>query len=350
MRQERQGMGKKILGDDPFGAAHGKPEKIAAASKVKRAPARKTEAPKSTRAEKPATKAKPKKQPGAKVVGAKVVVAKVVGAPPQTTEALSIAEPVQAAAPGTWRFWRDRQLTLARAEDQTWLMRIDPSADRFGRDPQLAGRAAPLVDFLYRSLRVTVRGLGHVPETGGAILVARRRSPSKGRLRSLAEAGLARLGWSGTIGTALDASLISHAVSVEHVAHRQVRPLVHPARLYTPLVGSLLRKLGGVPSELSDFARLLDDDKVALAFVGGDEGRGSLDLATVVALALVTGAPIVPVSVGESTGFGTGLFRAARAHTLAFGTPLFLGQEFGAEGAEDTALVARLAAQLDSVL
>ena len=334
-------MAKKILGDDPFGASTKAEKPASSTSKVKRAPARKTEAPKATRAEKPAAKAK--KQP------AKAKLS-TVEAPPQTTEALTVAEPVQDAAPGTWRFCRDRQLTLARAQDQTWLMRVDPTADRFGRDPQLAGRAAPIVDFLYRSLRVTVRGLGHVPETGRAILVARRRAPSEGRLRSLAEAGLAKLGWSGSVGTALDASLIAHAVSVEHVAHRQVRPLVHPARLYTPFVGSLLRKLGGVPSDLHDFARLLDDDKVALAFVGSDQRSGSLDLATVVALALVTGAPVVPVSVGESSGFGKGLFRVTRAHTLSFGTPLYLGQEFGAEGAEDVALVTRLAAQLDAAL
>ncbi len=335
-------MAKKILGNDPFGAAGDELEQPVA-SKVKRAPARKTQAPKATRA------AKPSNGPASKKAAAEPVASVGVNAP-QTTHALTIAASVEEAAPGTWRFWRDRQLALARSQDQTWLMRVAPTADRFGRDPGLAGRAAPLVDFLYRSLCVTVRGLGHVPAHGRAILVGRRRAPSQGKLRSLAEAGLAKLGWSGAVGTALDASLIAHAVSVEHVAHRQVRPLVHPARLYAPFVGSLLRRLGGVPSELHDFARLLDDDKVVLAFVGGDESRGSLDLPTVIALALLTGAPIVPVTVGEADHFGKGIFRVARAHTLAFGTPLYLGQEFGAQGAEDSALVSRLAHQLEAVL
>src|SRR6202044_3403440 len=125
------------------------------------------------------------------------------------------------------------------AEEAAFLAKRDPNADRFGRDPALAGRAEPIVDFVYRSLlRVSVRGLGHVPDSGHAILVARRRSTRAEGLYGLALTQLERLGLSSTFAATLDAALISHAVRTEHVAPRALRPLVRPARFYTPLIGS----------------------------------------------------------------------------------------------------------------
>lgn len=340
-------MAKKVLGDDPFGKGDKAESKAAKPTKkIKRAPAtspKKTSAPKSTRA---------KSAPAAKAARAETVAAEVAKAATAVVEAL-VPTSKQAspdAAPGSWRWWRHRQLKLAQAEEQTWLMRADRAADRFGRDPQIAGRAEPIVDFLYRRwLRVAVRGLGHVPEAGRAILVVRRRTGGVSMMRSLAQAGLSRLGL-GSFDSALDAALIRHAVLTEHVAHRDVRPLVHPARFYAPVVGSLLRKLGGVPSELHDFARLLDDDKVALATVGGDDRRGALDLPTIIAIALVTNAPIIPVRAVHFTTHGRGLFRSERTVSLEFGTPLFHGEEYGAEGAEDDALLAKLATEIETAL
>jgi hypothetical protein len=225
---------------------------------------------------------------------------------------------------------------LARAEEVTWLARIEqqPDADRFGRDAALASRAEPIIDLIYRSwLRVSVRGLGHVPDSGRAILVVRRRPTGFLGLRAASTRAL---------GSALDAAVIAHAIRAEHIAHREVRPLVRAARFYTPFVGGLLRRLGGVPSDLHDFARLLDDDRLALAFVdehaNGPRGD-ALDLSTIVSLALVTGAPIVPVSIASTTPAGRlGLFMRPTTTTLSFGTPLYPAAEFGPEGAEDEAL------------
>ena len=361
-------MAKKILGDDPFSqqapdaAPAGNDKTPSAAKKTKRAPLRKTEAPRATRAAKgaPTKKATPaeKAAPGERTAernghGTNGHAARnghpetSSSAPPIAASLVSTAAAPQAdAAPGSWRWWRSRQQQLARAEDAAWLARVDAAhADRFGRDPVLAGRAEPIVDVVYRSiLRVSVRGLGHVPETGRAILVARRREVRSAGLAGLALSGLARLGVELSPATALDAAVVAHAIRTEHVAHREVRPLVRPARLYTPLLGILLRRLGGVPADVHDLARLLDDDRLALAFVGDAPSTrdGALDAKTLVCLALVTGAPIVPVVIAGASGF----LGNARRTTLAFDTPLFLATEFGAEGAEDDALVERLAGEL----
>jgi len=379
-------MAKKILGDDPF-AAKGttptppKPKKNSAPNKTKRAPSGKTEAPRAARVATPAKKTaapKPKAAAAPVTVAVTEAVADTVSAPvsdtvtapasdtvtapvPVAAAVTSLAprsteEPPTDAAPGSWRWWRFRQLQLARAEDAAWLARHDGDSrsDRFGRDPVLAGRAEPIVDLVYRSvLRVSVRGLGHVPETGRAILVARRRHATYAGVAGLALAGLAKLGLPISMSTPLDAAMISHAIRTEHVAHREVRPLVRPARLYTPLVGMLLRRLGGVPADVHDLARLLDDDRLALAFVEADGSAsltdgGALDLSTLVALALVTGAPIVPVVIAG--GAPRRIFGGPELTAVAFGTPQFPGAEFGVEGAEDEALVARLADEFSAQL
>jgi len=392
-------MAKKILGDDPFSSQAGPQKRAEAAAdskpkrksntKAKRAPSRKTEAPRETRAtSKPAKRAAvvaksttPSDSPRVAApsddlkVTAKAapsdgpqVTAKVEAppAPPvvAVTEVsaitLSRSEkdaselPPADATPGSWRWWRYRQLQLSRTEDHAWLMRHPGEAkqDRYGRDPVLAGRAEPIVDLVYRSwLRVSVRGLGHVPEAGRAILVAKRRRAAGTGLASLALAPLARFGLEAAWSATLDAAIIAHAVRTEHVAHREVRPLVKSHRLYTPIVGPLLRRLGGVPADLHDFARLLDDDRLALAFVDDAAPRAdALDLSTIVCLALVTGAPIIPITFGASSAHQRGMFRPQRSTALAFGTPLYLGTEFGPEGSEDDALVARLAAELSAQL
>ncbi len=395
-------MAKKILGDDPFsakknhGAGDEKKSRAKVVQKTKRAPSRKTEAPRisATKAEKlrPAKKTVepklPKKIEANAAPGVEPAVAPQAEAASLPAEAIDAAatkavpvrskalaprlhdhafdEPPIDAAPGSWRWWRYRQVQLARAEEATWLAHAEkqPGGDRFGRDPVLAGRAEPIVDVLYRSwLRVSVRGLGHVPESGRAILVVRRRRPQFTGLRGaaierLGRLSLERLGLDGSFGTAMDAAIIGHAIRTEHVAHRELRPLVRPARLYTPFVGSLLRKLGGVSSDLHDFARLLDDDRLALAFVDDratTRRNDVLDLSTIVSLALVTGAPIVPVVIGSSPSEASrgrfGLFGGRPSVTaLAFGTPIFPGAEFGPEGAEDEALVQRLAGELGAQL
>ena len=327
-------MGKKILGDDPFrkGQAPAKPPKASAPQKkTKRAPSRKTTAPK---------KASP-------VAATETVAATAT----VTSVALAADAPPIDAAPGSWRWWRYRQLQLARSEDAAFIARGAEDADRFGRDPGLSGRAEPIVDFVYRALmRVSVRGLGHVPETGRAILVARRRRAPATGLRRAALARLARAGLPTSLNDPLDAAIIAHAIRTEHVAHREVRPLVRPARLYTPFIGSLLRRLGGVPADTHDLARLLDDDRLALAFVDDERGAG-IDLATLVCLALLTGAPLIPVVIASSRPQGRfGLFRGPGLTALAFGTPLFPGAEFGPEGAEDASIVGRVASELSTQL
>lgn len=346
-------MAKKVLGDDPFRNAEepSAPKssisvKSTKTHRAKRAPVRKTEAPREARARKPD---EPKinariaevEVPAVEAESMNVEAAPLASAVP-VTQALAPL-PVAVAdgpAPGSWQWWRSRQLHLSRAEDSAFLAHHDGdlAVDRFGRDPALAGRAEPIVDFLYRSwLRVSVRGLGHVPDHGRAILVAKHRVSEKSGLWGMSKTP-----------PLVDAAVIAHAVRTEHVSHREVRPLVRPQRLYTPILGKLLRRLGGVSSELHDFAQLLDDDQLALAFVDDAVGAHTLAPQVLISLALVTGAPIVPVVVSSTieTAGRFGMLRPSRKTTLSFGAPLYPAAEFGAEGAEDDQLVSRLAADL----
>ncbi len=235
--------------------------------------------------------------------------------------------------------------------------------DEFGRDPNVAARVDPLLDFLYRTyFRVETRGLGHVPDGGRALIVANH---------------------SGTLP--YDGAMIMHAVKKEHRAAREVRPLVEDFVFHFPYLGTLMNRIGGVRACQENAERLLAQDQLVAVFPEGIKGIGKLykeryrlqrfGRGGFVKLALRCDAPIIPTAVvgaeeihpmvGKVTWLAKsigipyipvtptfpflgplGLLPLPTKWTIAFGEPLYFNAEFGADGANDRILVNKLAEQV----
>ncbi|MGZ3443508.1 MAG: 1-acyl-sn-glycerol-3-phosphate acyltransferase [Polyangia bacterium] len=235
--------------------------------------------------------------------------------------------------------------------------------DEFGRDPNVAAKVDPLLDFLYKSyFRVETRGLGHIPDEGRALIVANH---------------------SGTLP--YDGAMIMHAVKQEHRAKREVRPLVEDFVFHFPYLGTLMNRIGGVRACPENAERLLTQDQLVAVFPEGIKGIGKLykeryqlqrfGRGGFVKLALKCDAPIIPTAVvgaeeihpmvtkvtwlAKSFGipylpitptfpfFGAvGLVPLPTKWFIAFGEPLYFNAEYGAEGANDRILVNKLAEQV----
>lgn len=157
--------------------------------------------------------------------------------------------------------------------------------DEFGFDPKFAERLAPVLSFLYRQyFRVTLRGVNHLPTAGRALLVSNH---------------------SGTLP--LDAAMIQVGLHEEHESHRLVRPLVEDFVYHSPLLGTFIRRIGGVRANFENAERLLQAGQLAAVFPEGIQGVGKrfrdryrlqrFGRGGFVKLALKTRAPIVPVAV-----------------------------------------------------
>lgn len=235
--------------------------------------------------------------------------------------------------------------------------------DEFGRDPNVAARVDPLLDFLYKSyFRVETRGLGHIPDDGRALIVANH---------------------SGTLP--YDGAMIMHAVKQEHASHRAVRPLVEDFVFHFPYLGTLMNRIGGVRACPENAERLLAQDQLVAVFPEGIKGIGKLyreryqlqrfGRGGFVKLALKCDAPIVPTAVVGAEeihpmvakvtwlakSFGIpylpvtptfpflgpiGLVPLPTKWFIAFGEPLYFNAEYGADGANDRILVNKLAEQV----
>ena len=235
--------------------------------------------------------------------------------------------------------------------------------DEFGRDPNVAKRVDPLLEFLYKSyFRVETRGLGHIPDEGRALIVANH---------------------SGTLP--YDGAMIMHAVRTEHRARREVRPLVEDFVFHFPYLGTLMNRIGGVRACPENAERLLVQDQLVAVFPEGIKGIGKLykeryqlqrfGRGGFVKLALKCDAPIIPTAVvgaeeihpmvGKVTwlakSFGIpylpvtptfpflgaiGLVPLPTKWFIAFGEPLYFNAEYGADGANDRILVNKLAEQV----
>lgn len=235
--------------------------------------------------------------------------------------------------------------------------------DEFGRDPNVAARVDPLLEFLYKSyFRVETRGLGHIPDEGRALIVANH---------------------SGTLP--YDAAMIMHAMTKEHRAHRAVRPLVEDFVFHFPYLGTLMNRIGGVRACPENAERLLAQDQLVAVFPEGIKGIGKLykeryqlqrfGRGGFVKLALKCDAPIIPTAVvgaeeihpmvtkvtwlAKSFGIpylpvtptfpflgAVGLVPLPTKWFIAFGEPLYFNAEYGAEGANDRILVNKLAEQV----
>lgn len=157
--------------------------------------------------------------------------------------------------------------------------------DEFGLDPALMETLRPFFQFLYYNyFRVEALGVEHVPSRGPAILVANH---------------------SGALP--YDGTMIHLAIYNSHTAGRGARFLVDDFVFQIPLLGSFIRRTGGVPASHDNAMQLIDRGHLVVVFPEGvrgisktyDEryqlrrfGRGGF-----VRLAIRTGVPIIPVAV-----------------------------------------------------
>jgi 1-acyl-sn-glycerol-3-phosphate acyltransferase len=225
--------------------------------------------------------------------------------------------------------------------------------DEMGRDPAIASRYQPVLDFLYRRyFRTEVEGIENIPRAGRAILVANH---------------------SGALP--YDALMLMRAVEREHPARRRLRPLIEDDVFHFPYLGTFLNRMGAVRACPENAERLLADQELVAVFPEGIQGIGKLyrdryrlqrfGRGGFVKLALRTGSPIIPVGVvgaEEATPMVARMTWLARAVGLPhlpvtpagllplpskwrirFGEPLDLARKHGKEGSEDRLLVSRLA-------
>lgn len=129
----------------------------------------------------------------------------------------------------------------------------DYSVDDFGFDPDLTDHVLmpPLRPLFERWFRVEVRGLEHVPSTGGALIVANH---------------------SGTI--ALDAVMTQIALRDRHPAHRYLRMLGADLVFQTPFLSALARKAGHTLACMPDAERLLTSGELVGVWPEGFKGVG----------------------------------------------------------------------------
>jgi 1-acyl-sn-glycerol-3-phosphate acyltransferase len=381
-------MSKSILGDDPFAPAGGTPT-----DEKKDPPAEK---PAKKKAAAPAKKkeAKAEKEPKEEVAQAAPAVEKAPepetppAMPPPPTAAKenygptidrkpppghlddamravreleeSVRERFQSEKPARRRL--PLEFLWKRYRDVAMRDRSD-TVDEFGRDPNVAARFDPVLDFLYqRYFRIEAEGMGHIPESGRALIVANH---------------------SGTLP--YDGAMIMYAVRKEHPTSRAVRPLVEDFVFHFPYLGTLMNRIGGVRACQENAERLLQEDQLVAVFPEGIKGVGKLfsqryqlqrfGRGGFVKLALATDSPIIPTAVvgaeeihpmlakitwlAKSIGIPyvpitptfpwlgpLGLVPLPTKWYLAFGEPLYWNAEYGVDAANDRILVNKLAEQV----
>jgi 1-acyl-sn-glycerol-3-phosphate acyltransferase len=159
--------------------------------------------------------------------------------------------------------------------------------DEFGFDAELTDHVAlPLLRPLYEKwFRVEVNGVEHIPDEGGALLVANHAG------------GL----W------ALDAVMTAVAVHVEHPARRHLRMLGAELLFGLPGVGVVARRTGTTLACAQDAERLLAAGELVGVWPEGFKGIGKpfreryklqrFGRGGFVHAAIKAGVPIVPVSI-----------------------------------------------------
>ncbi len=158
--------------------------------------------------------------------------------------------------------------------------------DEFGFDPDLTDHVLlPILrPFFEKWFRVDTLGLGNVPDTGGALVVANH---------------------SGTLP--VDALMTTVALHDEHPARRRLRLLGADLVFDLPFFGSLSRKLGTTLACNEDAERLLTEGELVGVFPEGFKGIGKpfserytlqrFGRGGFVSAALRTGAPIIPCAI-----------------------------------------------------
>lgn len=147
--------------------------------------------------------------------------------------------------------------------------------DPFGADAQLQDLVAPLVT---GGVRVEVHGGEHLPRRGPALLVANR-------------------GFGILEPTVL-------AVALRQEVGRRLRVVGAPD---VPVLGDLIRKLGGIMSYPDDLAALLRAGHLAAAPLGPTWFRTGAGMPPTPLLVAALGYPVVPVAVRPGGPFGLAL-------------------------------------------
>jgi 1-acyl-sn-glycerol-3-phosphate acyltransferase len=165
-------------------------------------------------------------------------------------------------------------------------LRGDYQVDQFGFDPELnAAVLMPVALSLYRNwFRVRLRGVGNVPSTGRALIVANH---------------------SGVLP--LDAIMLQAGIFAEHPAHRNLR-LLGADLVYTlPVLASLARRSGHTRADPEEAHELLMADELVGVFPEGFKGIGKpfseryrlqrFGRGGFARTAVQAGAPIIPCAI-----------------------------------------------------
>jgi 1-acyl-sn-glycerol-3-phosphate acyltransferase len=236
------------------------------------------------------------------------------------------------------------------------------TTDAYGMDSEIVELVRPIAGFLYRSWwRVEVSGLEHVPDAGGALLVANH-------------AGV--IPWDG--------AMLSTALLEDHPESRMTRVLHDRWVSAVPVLAPMLASLGQIQALPENAERLLGNGQVIAVFPEGRRGAAKIfrdryqltgfEVSEYVRAAMKQSAPIIPVAIigAEETypvianlgrvakmlglpylpitplfpWFGPlGLIPLPTKWSLLFGKPIDTAV-FGVAAADDSVAVARVADDL----
>ena len=162
----------------------------------------------------------------------------------------------------------------------------DYEIDDFGFDAELTHNVllGPLRPLYERYFRVEARGVDHIPDKGGALIVANH---------------------SGTLP--MDALMTQVALWDHHPAGRHLRMLAADVVFTMPVVGELARKAGHTLACAADAERLLSAGEIVGVWPEGFKGIGKpfadryrlqrFGRGGFVSAALRTGTPIIPTAI-----------------------------------------------------
>jgi 1-acyl-sn-glycerol-3-phosphate acyltransferase len=180
--------------------------------------------------------------------------------------------------------WRDRLAGLAGFARRR--LTGDYEVDEFGFDAQLNGAVLmPAALAVYRNwFRVRMRGVGNVPSTGRAMIVANH---------------------SGVLP--LDAVMLQAGIYAEHPQHRNLRLLGADLVYSLPVLAGLARRSGHTRADPEEAHRLLEADELVGVFPEGFKGIGKpfseryrlqrFGRGGFARTAVQAGAPIVPCAI-----------------------------------------------------
>jgi 1-acyl-sn-glycerol-3-phosphate acyltransferase len=182
--------------------------------------------------------------------------------------------------------------------------------DEWGLDWEYLEAIRPFLDFMYKVYwRVASSGIEHIPDYDRALLVSNHSG---------------QVPWDGI--------MIMTAILNEHPAQRLVRNLFDASLPRVPFISSSLVKLGQALDSVENGVRLLEQDELVGVYPEGPQGMGKLfrdryqltrfNESDFVKMALLTEAPIIPVSV---VGAEETYISLAKSPTLArlTGLPYF---------------------------